>query len=203
VASGSRRSRSCSEWYSRRARTAADSPVSADASRVGPADVADEQRVPGQDAVRDPVARMLVHDEADRLRRVAGRGQHLDRHLAQREPLTVGQQLRRERDVRAGPEAHGRAGTGPDLEVAGHEVGVDVGQDDPFDREAPGRRLVQVHADVAPGVDHDGPAGGLVADHVRGLRQAGEVVLAEDHRKVPAGCGTIRRYGRGAFQPSG
>jgi hypothetical protein len=42
-------------------------------------------------------------------------------------------------------------------------------------------RVVQILVDVATRVDHDCPAGRLVADQIRRLRQTVEVVLREDH----------------------
>ena len=65
--------------------------------------------------------------------------------------------------------------------MAGHEVRVEVGQDDVLDREAIPRCVVDVLADVPTRVDDDGGARPLVADQVRGLRQTAEVVLLEDH----------------------
>jgi hypothetical protein len=43
------------------------------AEEIGTADVADEQRVPGEHAVRNGVVGVLADDDADRLRRVPGR----------------------------------------------------------------------------------------------------------------------------------
>ncbi len=49
----------------------------------------------------------------------------------------------------------------------------------------------------------------FVSNHVGGVRQARQIELLEDHLGFPSladryfGCGTIRIYGRGAFQPPG
>ena len=40
---------------------------------------------------------------------------------------------------------------------------------------------LEVLADVAAGIDDDRAAGGLVGDQIRGLREAFEIVLLEDH----------------------
>jgi hypothetical protein len=80
------------------------------------------------------------------------------------------------------PETDDRARAGGQLEVAGEEVGVHMGLDDPLDRQAAGRRLLQVHPNVAPGIDDHGPAGRLVTDEIGGLREARQVMLGEDHR---------------------
>ena len=73
------------------ASTSADNSAPVVAKQVGPSDITDEQRVAGEHAVRNSVVGVLVHDDADRLRRVAGGGKDLERDIAQREPLTVDQ----------------------------------------------------------------------------------------------------------------
>ena len=89
VASGSVSSLSCSESYSW---PASSSRVTARRrQQVGPADVADEQRVAGQHAVRHGVVGVLVDDDADRLRGVAGRVADLEHDLAERDALAVGE----------------------------------------------------------------------------------------------------------------
>ena len=102
--------------------------------------------------------------------------------LAQREALAVGERL--DGEVGLGDVAVGDDGAGGfgELEVPGEEVGVEVGLDHPLDAQAVGRGVGEVLADVALRVDHDGAAGGRVADQVAVERQAGEVVLAEEHR---------------------
>ena len=61
------------------------------------------------------------------------------------------------------------------------EVGVDVRLDHPLDPQPPPGGLLQVDADVAAGIDDDRPPGRLIADQVGGVRQAGQVVLGQDH----------------------
>ena len=114
--------------------------------QVGPADVADEQRVAGEHAVRDLVVGMLVDDDADRLGRVARRRQDLERHLAERQPLPVAQRLDRELDVGRLPVRDRGAGLRGQLQVTAEEVGVHVGLDDPLDRQPVGGRLLEVDA---------------------------------------------------------
>ena len=63
--------------------------------QVGAADIADEQRVAGQHAVRRRVVGVLVHHDADRLRRVSRRRQDLEHDVAEHEPLAVVQRLDR------------------------------------------------------------------------------------------------------------
>jgi hypothetical protein len=76
--------------------------------------------------------------------------------------------------------------------VAGAAAGVEVGIEDGLDGEAVGVGVGEVFGDVAAGADDDGPAGGLVGDHVRGLGEAVEVVLGEEHGRVTPMSGSKR-----------
>ena len=78
-------------------------------------------------------------------------------------------------------EVDRRAGALAQLEVARHEVGVEVRQEHVPDPAAEPVRVLEVLLDVALGVDHGRDAGGFVGDQVRGVREAAEVVLLEDH----------------------
>nr|WP_308406722.1 hypothetical protein [Streptomyces sudanensis] len=95
-------------------------------------------------------------------------------------------------EVECGGGAVGDAGAGAfgQFQVAGEEVGVDVGLDDALDGQAVALGGGEVVVDVAPGVDHDGPAGGAVADEVRGVGEAVEVEPHEDQRS-----GVVRHEG--------
>ena len=75
------------------------------------------------------------------------------------------------------------------FEVAGKEVGVEVGLEHQLDGEALGLGVTEVLVDVAAGVDDHGPPSALVTDQVGGLGQAVEVVLGEDHRRLPLRLG--------------
>ena len=149
--------------------------------QVGATDVPDEQRVAGENSVRNTVVGALVHGDADRLRSVSRRRHDLQRDLAEGEPLPVRQRLDGKLDRCAGAVGDHRAGAGRQLEVAAQKVGVDVCLDHPLDGQPVGSRLVEVVADVPSRVDDDGSSGGLVTDEVRGVRQARQVVLGEDH----------------------
>jgi hypothetical protein len=65
--------------------------------------------------------------------------------------------------------------------VAGDEVGMHVGEQHQLDGQALGLGVGQVLRDVAARVDDRRPARDRVGDQVRRLREAGEVVLVEDH----------------------
>jgi hypothetical protein len=148
--------------------------------QVGPADVADEQRVAGQDAPRLRALPLGDHD-ADRLGRVAGCGEHVEGHLAEGESLPVLQGLHGELGPGRGAVADHCPRRRGDLQVAGEEIRVEVGLDHPLDAQTLGRRIVEIPGDVALRIDDDRPAGCLVADQVAEERQAPELVLTEEH----------------------
>ena len=104
--------------------------------QVRAADVADEQGVAGEHAPRRRVVRVLPDDDRDRLGRVARGVTDLERDVAEREALPVGEPV--DGEVGAGFVAVGddRAGRRGELEVAGEEVGVEVGLDHPLDAQA-------------------------------------------------------------------
>ena len=128
----------------------------------------------------------IVDEDGDGLGRVPGRLQDLQAHLAELEDVAVGQ--RRELVFRLRPRAQVNARPHPlaQLEVAGHEVGVEVRQDDVLDAEPLDGGVLQVLFHVASGIDHDGRARDLVADEIGRLRETPEVVLLEDHVPPPA-----------------
>ena len=105
--------------------------------QVGSADVADEQRVAGQHAVGNVVTGVLVDHDAQRLGRVPRGVAELQRHLAQRIALAVGDAHRLELGLGDRGVHDLRAGGLGQFQVAGQEVGVEVGLDDEFDRVSP------------------------------------------------------------------
>ena len=154
--------------------------------QVGAADVADEQRVAGEHAVGDRVVGMLVHDDADRLGRVPRCRHDLQGDVAEGEPLAIDELLCRELEAAPLPYEITAPVLFGQLEVAAEEVGVDMRFDDPLDGQPMVVGLVEIDGDVAPRVDDDSPAAALVADEVRGVRQARQIVLGKDHRPPTA-----------------
>ena len=87
--------------------------------------------------------------------------------VAEADALAVGElaEVRTRRGDRR--EADLGAGGVRELEVAGQEVGVEVGLEDELDGETVGLGgVVDVFVDVAAGIDHHGSPGRLVADQV-------------------------------------
>ena len=140
--------------------------------KIRAAYVADEQGVACQHGERDLVAAMFVHKDTDRFRGVPRRGEDLERHLAEGQPLPVMQGLDREPDVGTSSVGDDRASPSRKLEMTPDEVGVDVRLDDPFDAQPLGPGLLEVNLDVAARIYDHGATGGLVAHQVGRVGQA-------------------------------
>ncbi len=95
---------------------------------------------------------------------------------------------RRERVLRLGPgtEIDGDAGAIAQLEMAGDEVGVKVREEDVRDPQAVLGRESEILIDVALRIDDGSRAGAGVADEVRGVRQAIQIKLLQDHQVPPS-----------------
>ena len=81
----------------------------------------------------------------------------------------------------AAAEMDGGAAAVAQFQMAGDEVGVEVGEEDVADLEAEFFGVGEVLLDVALRVDDDGGAAGFVAEQVGGVGEAAEVVLFQNH----------------------
>ena len=158
--------------------------------QVRPPHVAEEQGVAGQDCRRRRAVRSFEDGQRDRLRRVSGGGDDLHRGPARRvtevQPFAVGEAAYREVDRRVGRHRHVGAGPRRQLAVAGHEVGVDVGEHNEFDAEVVLGGVRQIILDVAARIDDDGPSAALIGDEVGRLGQTVQIELFQDHVALPA-----------------
>ena len=132
-----------------------------------------------------------------------------------------------------GAEINRDAGAVAQLEVSGDEVGVKVREEDVRDPQVVLGREGEILIDVALRIDDGCGVRSGVADEVRSVRQAIQIKLLQDHRppshririgqrardtfaaparprairacrhRLRPGCGTIRMYGLGDFQPCG
>ena len=96
----------------------------------------------------------------------------------------------------AGAEMDRRAATVAQFQMAGYEVGVEVGQEDVADLEAEFLGVGQVLLDVALGIDDDGGRTGLVSKQIRRVGEAAQVVLFQNHVfsiGLPRPSGAIHR----------
>ncbi len=86
------------------------------------------------------------------------------------------------------------------LQMAGDEVGVEVGQEHMADLAAGPFGRLQIATDVALRVHHRSNSAALVRDEVRRVGEAAEIVLVEDHPRrgfaydptFSRGSGTMR-----------
>ena len=84
---------------------------------------------------------------------------------------------------RAGAQMNLSAHTIAQLQVAGDEIGMRMREKHMPDFEAPLSRIVQILLYVALRIDDRSHAGTFIGDHVRGMRQAAEIILLEDQRR--------------------
>src|SRR5215469_6191340 len=83
------------------------------------------------------------------------------------------------------PEVDRRPCTIAQLQMAGDEVGVQVGQEDVPDLESVLTGKPKIPIDVTLGVDDGSDVGALVPNQVRSVRETPEVELLEDHARLP------------------
>jgi hypothetical protein len=179
LASGSCSSFFVSESHSgRRGR-----PRTSRAPRGGrPADIADKQRVAGEDGVRVRLAAIAIEDQdGDRLRCVSRGLERLQPYGAELDAIAVGQ--RRERVFRFGRGAQidGGADAIPQLEMTRDEIGMKVRQQHVRDPQVVLARERQILIDVALRIDDGSNLRALVADEIRRVRKAIQVELVENH----------------------
>ena len=161
---------------------------------VGSAHVADEEGVAGHHHLRLRSLRGVDDEDGNALGRVARRLQEAQDDLAHPDLVAVLH--------RAVGEGRGRPGSEDDLcpralrqlDMAAHEVGVQVRLHDVADGEALRVRLGHVLFDVALGIDHRGLA--LGADQVGSVGQAAEIELLEVHVPTVPASAPRSRAGR-------
>ena len=147
---------------------------------VRPAHVADEERVAGEHGQRLGAAlRQVVDENRNALRRVARCLDDLELHVAKLDHVAVLHLHALKLRLGSAAEMDRRAGFVPQFNVAGDEVGMEVREEDVLDRVPAGPGVGEVLIDVSLGVDHRGRLRLFVGDHVRRVRQAGEVVLLD------------------------
>jgi len=127
---------------------------------------------------------VYVHDKGNRFRGVPGRLQRLDAHVAEIDDAAVANRRERVFGVGGAAEIDRGAGAVTQLEVAGNEIGVEVGQKDMGDAQAVIRSERQVLIDVALRIDDRGQGTPLIANKVRCVRQAVQIELSQDHRRA-------------------
>ena len=149
--------------------------------QVGAGDVADEERVAGEERPGRAAAARVAEQEAGVLGPVAGGVDRLDREVAERQLPAVGEGLVRVLRLGQLVDVDRRAGLPHQPPVAGDVVGVVVGLQDVADPHPVQARQPPVGLDVPLRVDDDRDAAFAVGDQVG---RAAEVLvddLAKEH----------------------
>ena len=153
--------------------------------QVGAGDVADEERVAGEERPGGAAAARVGEQEAGVLGPVAGGVDRLDREVADRQRPAVGEGLVLVLRLGELVDVDGGAGLPHQPAVAGDVVGVVVGLEDVADPHAVQAGEAAVGLDVPLRVDDDGDAAFAVGDQVG---RAAEVLvddLAKEHGQLP------------------
>ena len=112
---------------------------------------------------------------------MAGRFERSHPHAAELDRLAVVERMEGVFRAGGGAEVDGRAGAIAQLQVAGQEVGMKVGEEDVRDPQPVVRGEGEVAVHVPLGVDHGRNSAGFVPDQVGRVREAIEVELLQDH----------------------
>src|SRR5207244_5068561 len=147
--------------------------------QVRPGDVADEERVAGQEQPRRLVAASVLDDEGEVLGPVAGRAEGGDARLAEAEGRTLLERLVVVRGAGLRAHVERRAGRGGEAPASREVVGVVVRLKDVPDLEVVLVRELEVVVDLPLGVDDRRLA--AVGDHVRRTAKVFVQHLAEEH----------------------
>src|SRR5579872_2926095 len=156
-------------------------------TQVGTADIADEERVAGEDGVGlsgifvEIVFRQIENQNRNRLDGVAGRFEHLQAKAGEFERVAVfhGDEFVFRLGARA--QMNGRTAAVAQFEVPGDEVGVKVTEKDMTDVQSEFVRVVEVLLNVALWVNYDAGRTGFVSEQVRGVGQATKIILFQEH----------------------
>ncbi len=151
--------------------------------QVRAADVADEECVAGQHSIgRGGAAAEIVDDQRDGVGGVAGCLESLNSDLAEFDGVTIVERVEGILGFGRRPKVDRRANAIAQLEMAGDEVSVQVGEKNVADGKAVFLCKREVLIDISLRVDDGGGFGlRVVANDVRRVGQAPEVELLEYH----------------------
>ena len=151
-------------------------------AQVGTTNIPDEQRVASKDGVGFcPVFLQIEHQDRDGLDGVAGSFEDLEAQSRKVEHIAVLHCREGIFRLCAGTQMDGRAAAVAQLQMAGDEVGVEVGEKHVADMKAKLLGVAQVLLNVALRIDDDGSRTGLVSKQIRRMGEASQVVLFQNH----------------------
>ena len=145
-------------------------------------DVSHEKGVTSQDGVGLAVIRLqVVHQNRDRFRRVPRRLENRQANSAEFKRGTVFHRRERVFSLGRGSEVDLSTRSVSELEMAGEEVCVEVGQEYVTDLDSKPVRVSHVLVHVPLWIDDRRYEAFLIGNQIRGMREAAEVVLFEVH----------------------
>src|SRR2546430_13053740 len=158
-------------------------------SQVGTPYVADEQSVSGQNGMRPRIADIQIKDkDGDRFRGVARRFQPFQPYAAKFKHRTVAEGRKYIGCFSLCPQINRRTRTVAQFQVAGDEVGVEMGQEYVPDFQRVFGSECDVLVDIALRINDRGDARLRVANQVRRVRQTWQIELLENHATPLSDC---------------
>ena len=154
-------------------------------AEVGSAHVTDEQGVTGEHEPRLAAPRAVGNQQRNAVRGVAGCMEDLERHTPDRELVTIIGGRMGVCRLRGRVDIETRTALGGEGLVARHVIGVDMGLDDPGDREALSAGQGQIVIDaLAPRIHHHRLPSLAAADQVGEASRLFVEDLLEDHVEI-------------------
>ena len=151
--------------------------------QIGSTNCADKQDISSQHEPWLGSSFEIRHDEADTVRRMAGRVEHLHAGVAEFDLVTIAQCGERELHICRLVDAVRRVDAPGQLTTTGAVIRMNMRVDDMRQSEALGRRECDVGVDVVrTGVDDGSFAQGAAAEEIRGAAEIEVVVRPKNHR---------------------
>src|SRR5262249_17409769 len=146
-------------------------------------DIADEQRIPGQDFLGLLGHRVINHHERNALRGVSGRFEHAQRDGAEAELITIVYGAMRKGSTGAVAEHNVRPGACRELPMAAYKIGVQMRLNNVFDLETMGSSFLEILLDIPLGIHHNRFA--VSPNQVRRVCQTSQIKLVKIHATPP------------------
>src|SRR5579862_2757569 len=149
----------------------------------------------------------VVNEDGDGFWSVARGFQHLQANAPEFQNIAIMKRSKRSRRLGGGAKNDSCAHAVPELQMSGDKIGVEVSQEYVLDLERVFSGQGNVLVCVALRINYHCRAARLVSDEVRGVRQAGQIELFEDHYALSLGAslglGNDSYEGPGRFPAAG
>jgi len=165
-------------------------------AEVGAADVADGERVVGENGMRLGVAGVEIEDKKrDGFGSVTGSFERFETDAAEFDDVAVVKWSEGVIGTGSGAEIDGSADAGAEFEMAGEEIGVEMGEEDVLDGEGVLGSEGAVLVDITLRIDDGGGAGGLISDEIVSVNEARKIELHGERRRRSGLRGRVRQGG--------